>query len=624
MTAERLAIEKAAEAIAQIAVDDVGLLNSADPVRFVAPLLGDIGHSGSIQATMLLFQRFQSTVALGAAPPLEQLAGTAQRIAIPMLSRLEKCIVDHPAFQVAVSLTPLLNRMAGLAAQCCALAVRKIGSITASLPISNALSMLCRVLSEAVVDRAERFRPLDAPQISQAHQAFAEYQAQFASVLTAELDKEPIEKVALAALAERPTHAWKNVELRQFWEARCIPKYDDAVPVDTLAVLLLRATSVETSLPNREAVMKRLMNLEQTQPGHLVAAEFDRCCSEVRRCGGLRAWVNALTLPGGVSDVPMGPLGTKRLAGCVPSMASTWAPVSAASWRSTSLGASTTTGPLSARATGSTFTTPRGEYRKPFALTSSSFRSRRSEKQDADAPVFDSVERNLLKATQRLILGDKASVDAKHNFFQDTALHAAAMQDRKHAPMANLLLERGADVNAEDRHLATALHTAAATGHREVARKCIQNGADVSKEDRWRATPLHRAAANGQKELADLLLESGASAGTVDEWGATPLHRAAGKGQLGVAESLLKNGCALVNAEDRIGDRPLHLAAKKGDYALVKLLLQHGGDKHARSRLGGKRPEDVARDHGHVNVVTLLQNSEEWINPRQASIAAAA
>jgi len=251
-------------------------------------------------------------------------------------------------------------------------------------------------------------------------------------------------------------------------------------------------------------------------------------------------------------------------------------------------------------------------------------RSRRSEKQDTDAPVMDSVERNLLKAAQRVILGDKASLNTKHEYFQDTALHAAATQDRKHAPMTTLLLERGADVNAEDKHLATALHIASATGHREAARQFIKSGADVSKEDRWRSTPLHRAAANGQKELADLLLANGASAGITDEWGMTPLHRAAGKGQLGVAESLLKGSCALVNAEDRVGDRPLHLAAKNGDYALVKLLLEYGGDKNARSRLGGKTALDAARDHGHTDVVTLLQNSSEWINARTSSISAVA
>jgi ankyrin repeat protein len=241
--------------------------------------------------------------------------------------------------------------------------------------------------------------------------------------------------------------------------------------------------------------------------------------------------------------------------------------------------------------------------------------------------LFDTVERHLLKTSREIVFGNRLPVNTRHIAFRDTPLHTAAAQDQRHAPHCALLLDSGADSNAEDRHLATPLHIAAAAGHNEAAKKLIKCGADVCKEDRWRGTPLHRAAQNGQTALAQLLLQSGAATGISDEWGSTPLHRAVGKSQLAVAEQLLSssNPDALgANAEDRAGHRPLHIAASNGDYAMVRLLLEYGVDSLARSRVTGKTPEECARDRGHTSVVALLQNDNEWVSRRQPAVKAVA
>lgn len=617
--AERQAIHKATAALSEISQSNPALLTGGEPLALVAPHVENIGHSATIEVVTILLQCFCATVAKSSAPAvLEPLAATVDQLAIPTLARLETCVATHKTFQTAFSLTPALNRMATLAAQCCALAVRDITSAASVLPLTGAVKMLSDVLTYAVVDRVEHFRPLDSARLASSYEAFARHQLEFSRALAAELLGAPGPKRKLAPAPAQFCHAWRNDELRQFWEARCATNFDTAVPVDSLAVLLLRAAGLEASLSSREAVMQRLADIDRKDStrGLLSAPELDRCASEVRRCGGLRAWVHALLSPGGPGAASIGPLGTKHLAGGVPSMASTWGSLA------------NTLRSRGQTSMGSTWSTPRSEVRKPFSLTSSSLMSARSARSDAGMgqPLFDTVERQLLSTSQKIIFSEKLPVNTRHIAFHDTPLHTAAAQDQHHAPHCALLLERGADFDAQDRHLSTPLHVAAAAGQGEAAKKLIKHGADVCKEDRWRGTPLHRAAQNGQIQLAELLLSSGAAIGSTDEWGATPLHRAVAKGQVTMAEQLLSSAsleAVGANAEDRAGDRPIHIAAKNGDYALVRLLLERGAGATARSRVTGKTPEESARERGHASVVALLQNCNDWIcaRPQRTAVA---
>ena len=70
-------------------------------------------------------------------------------------------------------------------------------------------------------------------------------------------------------------------------------------------------------------------------------------------------------------------------------------------------------------------------------------------------------------------------------------LHAAAMwgYDR----IVDLLIERGADVNARDRLWRRPLHWAATNGHRKVCELLLAAGADVNAKDRHGETPLGAA-----------------------------------------------------------------------------------------------------------------------------------
>jgi len=236
--------------------------------------------------------------------------------------------------------------------------------------------------------------------------------------------------------------------------------------------------------------------------------------------------------------------------------------------------------------------------------------------------LFSSVERNVFKATQKLIMGDVSNIQAKNPTFHDTALHVAAAHDNPHGTMSSLLLQYGACPHAEDKVMATPLHAASSTGHKELAGMLLRSGADVGKEDRWGLTPLHKAAMNGQVDVTAMLIKNGAAVDAVDGWGATPLHKAVGRGQLDVSEKLLAAG-ANPNVEDIEGERPLHVAAKTGGYALVKLLLSYGADASLKARATGKTPMDWAKQRGHHDVSTLLQNRGAWVDSKSFAMRTA-
>jgi Ankyrin repeats (3 copies) len=105
--------------------------------------------------------------------------------------------------------------------------------------------------------------------------------------------------------------------------------------------------------------------------------------------------------------------------------------------------------------------------------------------------------------------------------------------------ITSILLEKGADVAAENSYSKTALHWAAQNGHEAVVRLLLEKGADVAAEDRDRRTALHRAALSGHEAVVRLLLEKGADIAAEDSYRRTALHRAALSGHEAVVRLLI-------------------------------------------------------------------------------------
>jgi len=220
----------------------------------------------------------------------------------------------------------------------------------------------------------------------------------------------------------------------------------------------------------------------------------------------------------------------------------------------------------------------------------------------------------------RLLLDHGADVNAEYRCYVNdprtaTALNDAMVHDR--VSVVRLLLERGgrcpggglpeAGGSASAELIEILLAHGAPIGSlhnvesKEVAEILIHHGADVNKRNEQNETPLHTI---DSPEVVEFLLAHGADVHAKDSNDVTPLHRAPAR-KAGV---LLGHG-ADVDAPTRgEGWTPLHLAAIWGSAKVTRVLLAHGANVGAKDGLGLTAlhwAEGLDRD----DVAMVLQNS---------------
>jgi len=198
--------------------------------------------------------------------------------------------------------------------------------------------------------------------------------------------------------------------------------------------------------------------------------------------------------------------------------------------------------------------------------------------------------------------------------------------------VANLLLERGAEVNAKDNNGRTALMEAAKVGHPDVVQLLLDNRAEVNTSDFKGNTALILAAWMVQTDVVKLLLAKGAEVNTTNNTGETALVRAALFDNMDMYR-LLQNQWAIAPDTRRRTDEKFRKqfedTAWKRQKAVMRLLRAHGahhtlqtaavlGDNEELLRLlrsganvNAKSPKHItplmgAAANGHVDSVNLL------------------
>ncbi|ODM97851.1 Protein phosphatase 1 regulatory inhibitor subunit 16B [Orchesella cincta] len=189
--------------------------------------------------------------------------------------------------------------------------------------------------------------------------------------------------------------------------------------------------------------------------------------------------------------------------------------------------------------------------------------------------------------------------------------------------MMKILLDYGANVNAEDSEKWTPLHAAATCGHLHLVQYLIAKGANllavnaegnmpydicddettldyiesemakrgVTQEliEEIRALPETRMLQEVQRIHAQ-----GGDLEVRDADGATPLHIASANGYYRVAEFLLDNHVA-TDVQDKDFWQPIHAAACWGHLDVLELLVQNGADLDARTK-NNETPYAICED----------------------------
>ncbi len=160
------------------------------------------------------------------------------------------------------------------------------------------------------------------------------------------------------------------------------------------------------------------------------------------------------------------------------------------------------------------------------------------------------------------------------------------------APRVSLLLDSGANVNAEEPQGHGLLYRAAnsegpgseAEG-RDVVELLIQWGAEVNRQSGpGKSTPLHMAARRGHVFLADILLGAGADIESKDSKGETPLRRAVNCQQESMVHFLLSRG-ANPQSQDKNGRTPFDGARNERIREALSQATEYAKGKQEQLRL---------------------------------------
>jgi ankyrin repeat protein len=234
------------------------------------------------------------------------------------------------------------------------------------------------------------------------------------------------------------------------------------------------------------------------------------------------------------------------------------------------------------------------------------FVSTAHEKSNTATPLYYAALCGLQDLTERLIIKRPKQVSTTGGYFMSPL--GAALRGG-HLKIAQVLYERGAEVDVHGLGNRTPLFGASCSGHLETVQWLLSHGANPNeraKSDGW--TPLHSAAYFGPVEVSRLLLQYKADKNAQSRLGTTPLHEASEAGRVNVARLLLEHG-ADVNARDNSRSTPLHRALSYGYQEVALLLAEHGANIDAEND-EGRTAFQAAKEYGRYHNFRKLMSDQ--------------
>lgn len=180
----------------------------------------------------------------------------------------------------------------------------------------------------------------------------------------------------------------------------------------------------------------------------------------------------------------------------------------------------------------------------------------------------------------KLLLDGGANIEARDGV-QRTPLILTA--ESKSLKMAEILIDRGADINAVAIRGYTALLWGARNQFREYVDLLISHKVHIEEDALRRA--FHMAVETGMTGLYDYVVELGCDVAETIQRDPWLIFPASASGSVQIVESLIEYGIDPEQA-DKDGYRAIHGAALGGHTGVVKYLIELGVDKNARNLKG--------------------------------------
>ena len=224
-------------------------------------------------------------------------------------------------------------------------------------------------------------------------------------------------------------------------------------------------------------------------------------------------------------------------------------------------------------------------------------------------------------------------------------------EKKNYKEVANLLIEKGADINKKNMNGETALHFAAKTGHIDIMKKLvdalkkkqinkqIEAKAEMDAQNKTGWTPLMIAVKYGHNGIAEVLLNEGVDLNRKNKFGETALYHASDSGNLDATKKLLgadakadtlnKDGWTplmislknrhinianilirklrqkSIKIKNKFGETALHFAVTIGDKDIVRTLIGAGAPLNTQTK-NGWTPLMIALKYRHTNIMTVL------------------
>jgi ankyrin repeat protein len=217
----------------------------------------------------------------------------------------------------------------------------------------------------------------------------------------------------------------------------------------------------------------------------------------------------------------------------------------------------------------------------------------------------------------KLLLEKGADVNAQGGIYGN-ALHAAAGNGKR--AVVKLLLNEGADVDSQGEMYGFALYAAAESSDYETVEMLLKKGANINAQGGYYGYALQAAAACGRDKDVELLLLQGADSNAQGGYFGNALQTAAMLGRNDIVKSLLKQG-ADVNAQGGPCGNALCAAVIESQAAAVRTLLQNGADVNSKIEIYGNALQAAMMER-HEGIAELLVEAGADTNPPESTVNA--